>query len=233
MKIEWWFRPLNPRWLCSVRYAVKTWDFSIRAESLAETGKGRVWPGQHTKVLYVHLCMLPWCMWIYESTHTWADLPVYIQLRPVFSREKRGRPENPRNWQMWTRTADLNIGNAASCYTSLSRAEYTVCVLFLPSKETKKKQQECKKVWFKLVRLLRRDLHNLFEGNGEARRELIRENVTVDSHFSSNWLDMKLSKWASRTHEKSLQMMRKKDKRAWKKGKKGRLDTIVTPILIS
>lgn len=205
----------------------------MSAESLAETEKDRVWPEQHTKVLFVHLCMLPWCMWIYEPTHTWADLPVYIQLRPVFSRQKRGRPENPRNRQMWTRTADLNIGNAASSYTSLSHAKYTVCVLFLPSKENKKKTAGMQKVWFKLVRLLRRDLHNLFEGNGEARRELIRENVTVDSHFSGNWLDMKLSKWASRTHEESLQMMRKKDERAWKKGKKGRLDTIVTPILIS
>lgn len=117
----------------------------MSAESLAETEKDRVWPEQHTKVLFVHLCMLPWCMWIYEPTHTWADLPVYIQLRPVFSREKRGRPENPRNRQMWTRTADLNIGNAASSYTSLSHAKYTVCVLFLPSKENKKKQQECKR----------------------------------------------------------------------------------------
>lgn len=144
IKIEWRFRPLNPRWLCSLRYAVKTWDFSMSAESLAETEKDRVWPEQHTKVLFVHLCMLPWCMWIYEPTHTWADLPVYIQLRPVFSREKRGGPENPRNRQMWTRTADLNIGNAASSYTSLSHAKYTVCVLFLPSKENKKNSRNVK-----------------------------------------------------------------------------------------
>lgn len=96
--------------------------------------------------------------------------------------------------------------------TSLRHVQYTGCVLFLPSRSKQRKQQEWVRslVWFKLVRLLRCDLHNLYEGNGEARRELIRENVTVDSHFSGNWLDVKPFKWASRTHEKSSDDEKKK-----------------------
>lgn len=106
--------------------------------------------------------------------------------------------------------------------TSLSHVQYWLCPL-PPLKGKMKKQQEWVRslVWFKLVRLLRCDLHNLYEGNGEGRRELIRENVTVDSHFSSNWLDMKRSKWAWRAHEKSSHDEKKKTRGRGRK-KRGR-----------
>lgn len=169
---------------------------------------------------------------IWTHPHMSRPACLYSTTSSFQSREEREARESTQpadvdknsRFEYWQRSVLLYIPQSCKIY----------CLCPLPPlKGKQKKTAGMQKVWFKLVRLLRRDLHNLFEGNGEARRELIRENVTVDSHFSGNWLDMKLSKWASRTHEESLQMMRKKDERAWKKGKKGRLDTIVTPILVS
>lgn len=51
---------------------------------------------------------------------------------------------------------------------------------------------------------------------------MIRENVTADSHFSGNWLDMKLSEWALRTHEKSSDDEEEKKKTRERGRKKGR-----------
>lgn len=51
---------------------------------------------------------------------------------------------------------------------------------------------------------------------GLAERWL-EKNVTVDSHFSGNWLDVKLREWASGTHEKSSD-----EERTWRKdGRRG------------
>lgn len=62
---------------------------------------------------------------------------------------------------------------------------------------------------------------------------MIRENVTVDSRFSGNWLDMTLSEWALRTHEKSSDDEEEKKKNDVEErkegGEEGKLESIVIP----
>lgn len=185
-------------------------------------------------------CICTTCICIHVAmgvcTHKWAYLPVSIQHHPVFSREKK--------WRWCTQLADVDKNNQfeywqRSVLLHLSRIQCTGCVLFLPPrcKPKKRKQQEWPKslVWFKLVGLLCCDLHNLYGGNREARRELIRANVTADSHFSGGWLDVKFSKWVSRTHEKSSDDEGKKKKKRERGRKKRRqddkLERIVIPFL--
>lgn len=54
-------------------------------------------------------------------------------------------------------------------------------------------------------------------GGMEALAEgWLEKNVTVDSHFSGNWLDVKPREWASGTHEKSSD-----EERTWRKDGRG------------
>lgn len=56
---------------------------------------------------------------------------------------------------------------------------------------------------------------------------MIRENVTVDSHFSSSWLDVKLSKRGSRTHEGSSDDEKKRLGRKRRRQRRGQ--SVVIP----
>lgn len=135
-------------------------------------------------------------MWIHDASNHKAYPPASIAPSTRLQKRQRRRSGN-HNQQMWTRVFQpwqhSVLLHSSPLYSMKGR------VFFLASEG---KQKSCRNEWgiwsdsnwagyCSVICIIRK------------RRTLIRENVTVDSHFSGNWLDTKLSQWASRAHENS------------------------------